>query len=98
MWGQHRDPDPAAFYLNAVPDPGSQINADLDPDPSQTFKKLILYMKNILIVGNWSKNMLTVVQSPVERKDTRFLGKLWSISMLLDPDRASPRLTQDPYP
>ncbi len=85
MWGRHRDPDPA-FYLNADPDPESQINADLDPNPSQTFKKLIFYMKNILIVGNWSKNMLTVVQSPVERKDTRFFGKLWSISMLLDPD------------
>ena len=25
-----------AFYLNAGPDPGSQINADLDPDPGQT--------------------------------------------------------------
>ncbi len=47
--------DPHCFYLNAVPDPGSQANGDPDmvPDPGETLPPNF-YMKNILSVGNRS--------------------------------------------
>ncbi len=35
--GFNADPDPT-FYLSPDPDPGSQTNADLYPDPGQTLK------------------------------------------------------------
>ncbi len=48
--GFSADPDPA-FYLNAYPDPGSQINTDPCGSGSD------FYMKNILKVGNRQKNI-----------------------------------------
>jgi hypothetical protein len=42
--GFNADP---AFYLNAVPDPGSQTNAD--PDPVRTYK---LYLRTVNIATN----------------------------------------------
>ncbi len=55
------DPDPA-FYLMRIRIQESKpmrIQADLNPDPGQTFEsqKLNFYMKNILKFGNRSKNI-----------------------------------------
>jgi hypothetical protein len=57
--GFNADPD-RAFYLNADPDQESQINADSDPGLTLLSKKLNFYMKNILKVGNRSKNIPTI--------------------------------------
>ncbi len=60
-----------------------------DPVSSQTSKSQeveFLLEKYTFQGGNRSKNILKKVQSPFERQETRFLGKLWSISELLDPD------------
>ncbi len=50
-------------YLNADPDTRSQTNADPDPDPLQTltFKKLNLYVKNVLNVIREVKNIGTYI-------------------------------------
>jgi hypothetical protein len=55
------------LIAHAEADPGSKTNRDpWDPDPVQTIshKELNFYMKNILEVGNRSKNMASKVQRP----------------------------------
>jgi hypothetical protein len=73
--------NPHLFHLDAYPDPGSQTNADPDPGP----KKLNFYMKNILDVGNMSKNIPSRYENLFERQETSFNCQFLSI-MLLDPD------------
>jgi hypothetical protein len=47
--------------------------------------KFFFYMKNILYVGN--RSYLNVgTKGFLERLEIRFVGKYWSISLLLDPD------------
>ncbi len=60
-------------------------------------KKLNFYMENIQKVGNSSKNIpyLRRYISLLERPKTRFICKVWSISMLLDPDPDS-QINADP--
>jgi hypothetical protein len=60
--GFNADLDPG-FYLNAVPDPGSQTNADPVSDPGQA-KKLNFYIENILELANRSKSISVKVQKP----------------------------------
>jgi hypothetical protein len=69
------DPYPA-FYLIADPDPWVRLCRH---------RKVNFYMKNILYVGN--RSYLNVgTKGFFERLEIRFVGKYWSISLLLDPD------------
>ncbi len=90
--GFNMDPDPdPAFYLNVDPDtdsdPGRRTNADLDQDPVQTFEshKVEFYMNN-LKVCNRSKAYLRRYESLFDWQKAKFIFKVWSISMLQDPD------------
>jgi hypothetical protein len=56
-----------AFYRNVDPDPGRQTNADQWGSGSWSdfkVKKVNFYMKNILKVGDRSKDIPTKVQKP----------------------------------
>jgi hypothetical protein len=54
-WFQCASEPASSFYLNADPDLGSQTNADLDPDHSQTLKsQKVEFLHEKL--GNRSKN------------------------------------------
>ncbi len=58
-------------------------------DPDQTFKSQkvkFFCMKNIIKVGSRSKTYLRRYKSLFERQETRFICKILSFSVLLDPD------------
>jgi hypothetical protein len=52
----------------------------------KSHKNLNFYVKNIFQVGNRAKNLPTKVLKQVLKAVTRFICKLWSNTMLLDPD------------
>ncbi len=83
LLGYNADLDPA-FYLNTLPDPGSQTNADLNPDPGQTLKsqKVEFLHEKYTKSRCWvKKSYLLRYKSLLERQETRFMCKFWSISM-----------------
>ncbi len=65
-----------------------RIHPDPDPDLVRIFsrEKLNFYLKNILKVGNRSKNTPTATTKVQKGRKTRIIGKLWYIFMLLEPD------------
>jgi hypothetical protein len=64
-----------------------RIRADLDPDPSQTFgsQKVEFYMHNLKVVIG-QKTYPRRYNGLFERQTTRFICRVRSITMFLDPD------------